>query len=151
MKKLSGCQRREILRRLFAGERRRALAAEFGVSYDRIAAMDRRRKSGIFVGLPTPAMQAWTKAGRGEQVQEMPKVQIMSVAMSAVPFNPIRSSTGKSLRVTSRRGFAMVAKNVAMMEAAERQKLIGAMWYQDPKLARRLTERSAVDEAGCPR
>jgi hypothetical protein len=65
MKKLTGYQCREILRRLFAGERRRALAAEFGVPYDRVAEMDRRRKTSVFQGLPTPAMRAWINAGRG--------------------------------------------------------------------------------------
>jgi Helix-turn-helix domain len=78
MKKLSERRRREIMRRLAAGERRRDLSAEFGVSYDRIAEIDRRQKTGIFRGLPTPAMQAWIKAGSGEQLQP---VQVMSVAM----------------------------------------------------------------------
>jgi hypothetical protein len=118
------------------------LAAEFGVSYYRIAEMDRRQKTGIFRGLLTPTTQAWIKAERGEQVDVMGVAT--SFAMNAVLSNPIRTSTRKSLPVTSRRGFAMVAMSVAMMEAAERQKLIAEMWYRDPKLARHLTERSAA-------
>jgi hypothetical protein len=55
MKKLTERQRREIKYRLAAGERGRALAAEFGVPYERIAEMDRRRmQTSVFRGLPTP-------------------------------------------------------------------------------------------------
>jgi hypothetical protein len=125
--KLTERKRREIVQRLAAGERRRALAADFGISYHLISRLDPRR-AGIFRGLPTPAMQAWIRAGLGEQV--------LSVwAMRAPPPipNPPRA--------------APWSMGVAIYEAAteaERQQLVAAMWYHNPKLARHLTERSAL-------
>jgi hypothetical protein len=64
--KLPSRQRREVARRLASGERRRALAAEFGVSYGIVGCLDRQRpehqRKRLFRGLPTPAMQAWLRA-----------------------------------------------------------------------------------------
>jgi hypothetical protein len=93
-------------------------------------------------------MQAWIKAGRGEQVPLQVMFVAMSLTVNAVP-RPTRfpPSAGK----LSRHAFATAAMSVAVMDAAKRQKLIAARWYRDPKLARHLTERSAVDEAGSPR